>query len=48
MGTISRMIKYRMEHCQQKLMKLGELTQPDCGDAAAHLCERDENLGQPN
>jgi len=41
MGTISKMVKQRMENFRQKQMKLDELTQPGWEDAADYLHERD-------
>jgi hypothetical protein len=45
MGTISKMVQYRMESFRQKLMKLDELTQPGCWDAANYCPERDMKYG---
>ena len=42
MGTISTTVNYHMGRFGQKQMKLDELTQPGCGDAANSLCERDD------
>jgi len=45
MGTISKMVQYRMEHYRQKQMMLHELMQPGWGDAADYCCERDKKYG---
>jgi len=42
MGTISKMVQYRMEHCRQKQMKLEKLTQLGFGDAAHYFREMDK------
>ena len=47
MGTISRLVQQWMERFRQKLMKLDELIQPGCGDAANHFQERYELYGTP-
>jgi len=45
MGTISKMVQYRMEHYRQKQMMLHELMQRGWGDAADYCCERDKKYG---
>jgi len=45
MGTISKMVQYRMQRVRQKQMKLEELTQPGWGDAADYFYERDKMYG---
>jgi len=45
MGTISKMVQYRMERFRQKQMKLDHFTQPGGGDAANNLSERDKKYG---
>jgi len=41
MGTITKMVQYRMESFQQNQMRLDELTQLRWWDAANNFCERD-------
>jgi len=45
MGTISKMVRQRMEGFRQKQMKLGELTQPGWEDAADYSRARNEKYG---
>jgi len=45
MGTISKTVQHRMESVRQKQMRLGELTQPGCGDAADYFRERNMKYG---
>jgi len=45
MGTIPKMVQHRMESFRQNQMRLDELTQPGCGDAANYFCERDMKYG---
>jgi len=45
MGTISKMVQHRMESFRQKQIKLDELTQPGCKDAAKYFRERDMKYG---
>jgi len=45
MGTISKMVLHRMESFRQKQMRLDELPQPGCGDAADSCQERDMKYG---
>jgi hypothetical protein len=40
MGTITKTVQQRVEMCQQKQMKVDELTQLAWEDAADYLCER--------
>jgi len=44
-GTISKRVLHHMKRFRQKQMKLDELTQPGCGDAASNFRERDTKYG---
>jgi hypothetical protein len=45
MGTITTPVQQRMERFRQKQMKIDELTQPGCEDAADYFRERDKKYG---
>jgi hypothetical protein len=42
MCTISQSVRQQMESCRPKQMKLDKLTQPEWGDAADYIHERDK------
>jgi len=45
MGTISKMVQYRIELLRQKQMKLAKLMQPGWGDVGDYFHERDKKYG---
>jgi len=45
MGTISKMVQHHMESFRQKQLRLDELTQRGCGDAADYFCKGDMKYG---
>jgi len=47
MGTITKTVQQRMERFRRKQMKLDELTQPGCEEAADYFRERDKKYGTP-
>jgi hypothetical protein len=48
MGTITKTVQQHMDRFRQKLMKLDELTQPGCEDAADYFREQDKSSAPPN